>query len=75
MESFDIHEDQTEEDHRPEEKHCTNEYDVPGDVSAEEEDGEEDEAVAEDLEKFKASIRGISKRFRLIKRIGEGIPS
>lgn len=31
-----------------------------------------DESVADEMEKLRVSFKGISKRFRLIKRIGEG---
>ena len=42
-------------------------------LSEEENDGQQmDELDVEDLEKFRASFRGLSRRFRLIKRIGEG---
>ena len=34
--------------------------------------GEVDESVAEDMQKLEDTFRGISKRFRLINRIGEG---
>lgn len=41
--------------------------------SEDEGDEEADALVAEDLEKFRTSFRGLSKRFRLIKRVGEGM--
>ncbi|PGH16099.1 CDC7 protein kinase [Polytolypa hystricis UAMH7299] len=41
-------------------------------VSEESEEEEPDELVAEDMRKLEASFKGISERFRLINRIGEG---
>lgn len=82
MESFGIHEDhqmnnQSEEETvRPSQEDVEQEEDKDDEdwgVSDDDDDGVVNEAVAEDMEKFKNSIRGISRRFRLIKRIGEGM--
>lgn len=51
----------------------TEKYEEEDGWSETDNNGVVDEAVLEDMEKFKGSIRGLSKRFRLIKRIGEGI--
>ncbi|KAI9886563.1 MAG: ATP-dependent DNA helicase chl1 [Watsoniomyces obsoletus] len=48
--------------------------DDEGGANSEDSDDDEtpiDAAVAEDMEKFKSSFRGLSRRYRLIKRIGE----
>jgi hypothetical protein len=42
--------------------------------ASEESDHVVDLAVQEDIEKFKCSFEGITERFRLISRIGEGKP-
>ncbi len=49
-----------------------------GEQAANSEDSDDDgkpvdSSVAEDMEKFRSSFRGLSRRYRLIKRIGEGI--
>lgn len=33
-----------------------------------------DESVAEDMDRFEETFKGINKRYRLINRIGEGLP-
>jgi len=45
-------------------------------VSSEDEDDDEeiDELVLEDMQKFEESFRGITKRYKLLNRIGEGMP-
>lgn len=43
-----------------------------GTISEDEEDDEVDDAVRDDIERFEASFRNISQRYRLINRIGEG---
>ncbi|KAF2457531.1 kinase-like domain-containing protein [Lineolata rhizophorae] len=46
-----------------EESQCTN---------LDESDGEVDEAVVEEMQRFQAQFKGIAQRYRLINRIGEG---
>lgn len=50
------------------------EEDGDGDMSESSDESEHsvDAAVAEDIENFKQSFEGITERFRLINRIGEG---
>ena len=43
------------------------------DASAEEETVKVDEAVLEDMRQLESSFKGISKRYRLVDRIGEGV--
>ena len=43
-----------------------------GGTHSEESDDEIDESVAEDIQKFEDSFKGITRRYRLINRIGEG---
>jgi len=38
------------------------------------EDEEIEESVAEDIARFESTFKNINKRFRLINRIGEGMP-
>ncbi|KAI9787585.1 MAG: hypothetical protein M1839_000116 [Geoglossum umbratile] len=74
---FDVHDDHEDE--------CSADNGEGGDISsqgdyesdrgidsAEESDDTPDEAVQDDIEKFNKTFRGISQRFRLINRIGEG---
>ena len=74
---FDVHDDQEDE--------CSADNEEGGDTSsqgdcrsdpeidsAEESDDTPDEAVQDDIEKFNKTFKGISQRFRLINRIGEG---
>lgn len=44
-------------------------------ISSDDEDDDEeiDELVLEDMQKFEESFRGITKRYRLLNRIGEGV--
>lgn len=44
-----------------------------GGTHSDESDDEIDESVAEDMQKFEESFRGITRRYRLINRIGEGM--
>lgn len=46
-------------------------------VSSDDEEDEEeiDELVLEDMQKFEESFRGITKRYKLLNRIGEGMQS
>ena len=44
-----------------------------GGTHSDESDDEIDESVAEDMQKFEESFKGISRRYRLINRIGEGL--
>ncbi|KAI9791477.1 MAG: hypothetical protein M1816_003821 [Peltula sp. TS41687] len=46
--------------------------DQKSDMSEGDDESPVDETGVEDIERFKASVHGLSKRFRLIKRIGEG---
>lgn len=77
MESFGIHDDR--EDNLSEEatarsnQEKVEEDDQSSGLSEDDDDSVVDDAVAEDMEKFRNSIRGLSRRFRLIKRIGEGM--
>lgn len=53
----------------------SDEDDVESDTSSDETEEEEeiDESVAEDMRKLEESFQGISQKYRLINRIGEGI--
>lgn len=49
-------------------------YHEEGESEEEEEDEEEaDESVLEDMKKLEESFEGISKKYRMINRIGEGL--
>ncbi len=48
------------------------EEDVPEDYDDSESEDEADESVIEDMRKLEESFRGISRKYRLINRIGEG---
>lgn len=48
------------------------EEDESASTEADQSDEELDDDVAEDLRKFQESFRGISKRYKLMNRIGEG---
>lgn len=41
-------------------------------TASSEEDSEPEDSVLEDMERFEQSFKGITKRYRLINRIGEG---
>ena len=44
-----------------------------GGTHTDESDDEIDESVAEDIRKFEDSFKGITRRYRIINRIGEGM--
>jgi cell division control protein 7 len=51
----------------------SNRHGAPGGVEEDQFSEEEpDERVAEDIAQFQSTFRGVSKRYRLINRIGEG---
>jgi cell division control protein 7 len=63
--------DELDESQDPlEESGCTRSVSSDDEDAAEEE--EIDELVLEDMQKFEESFRGITKRYRLLNRIGEG---
>lgn len=71
-EHIDIHEDeQKEEDVNSELGESMDPLDESG-RTVDSSDEEVDDAVAEDMSRFEESFAGITKRFRLINRIGEG---
>lgn len=43
-----------------------------GGTQTDDSDDDIDESVAEDIQKFEDSFKGITRRFRIINRIGEG---
>ena len=81
-EPFEIHRDRAKERAAPA-MQAQNDIDVVGgedDLDSGCSDGDDDthyddndRAIDGELEKFRSSFKGLSKRYRLIKRIGEGI--
>ncbi|KAG4430500.1 hypothetical protein IFR05_014024 [Cadophora sp. M221] len=77
---FEIHHDEMvdesmeEEDHRMEDSRAETEEDQEDAYSdaSDESDGVVDSTVQEDMDKFQDNFRGLTDRFRLINRIGEG---
>jgi cell division control protein 7 len=73
---FDVHDDNDDEcsvnnegDDASSQGDCRSDLEID---SAEESDDVPDEAVQDDIDKFNRTFKGISQRFRLINRIGEG---
>ena len=71
-----VHEDPSEHDHRASDLEET-EQDAASDsdMSLRNDNGSDeelDDSVAEDIERFHTTFKGISDRYRLINRIGEG---
>jgi len=82
--AFEIHNDQVPEEEIDEdddlgigEERDEDDDDLQGEGSEDSEDGEEvvDASVQEDMIKFEETFHGITERFRLINRIGEGQPT
>lgn len=72
-EAIDVHEDDMREDHAEEtQDESMNPLDESG-RTADSSDEEVEDSVQEDMARFEETFVGISKRFRLINRIGEGM--
>lgn len=75
---FDIHHDEMDPDESLEEQEESEsraemeEDDAQNSDFSDDSDGVVDPSVAEDMEKFQETFKGIKDRFRLINRIGEG---
>jgi len=79
MRQIAVREDTSEEDHASDVEDTEQGTQSESDLSMQDDgpssDEEMEESVAEDMEKFHSTFKGIGDRYRLINRIGEGIIS